>query len=67
MKKTYEIYGGYHNVLTPIRIKADPEIVESNGILGAVSDATATRIRRHMCGIKGCMCDVHHGWIIEQV
>ena len=66
-QKQYEVWGGFHNQMEPIRVWADPDLVEANGFLCALSDKTADRVRRHMCGHDGCLCDVHHGWEIEEV
>ena len=54
------ISGGFHNAPNiTIRPKVGPngEIILSAG--------QASRIYRHMCGIKGCICGPRHGWEIE--
>lgn len=62
MSKTKQITisGGFHNAggIT-IRAKIDPR----GGI--TISPAQANRVGKHMCGLTGCMCGMHHGWEIE--
>jgi hypothetical protein len=65
-QKKYEISGGFHDA-DPIFVWADPDMVDINGILDALSDVTAKRVMRHMCGHRDCLCGSHHGWIIERV
>jgi hypothetical protein len=64
MSKTKQITvsGGFHNAgdIT-IRAKIDPR----GGI--KLSAGQAKRIGSHMCGIKGCICGMHHGWVIDGV
>ncbi len=58
--KTVTISGGYHNASEiTIRAKIDPR----GGII--VSEGQAKKISNHMCGVKGCICGMHHGWIVE--
>jgi len=68
-KVTIEIWGGFHNQLDPIRVKV-PQFAADKGInccLEHLSDRTRAKVRRHMCGIKDCMCGAHHGWEYEIV
>lgn len=61
--KKIEIWGGFHNQMTPIvvRVPADADLREQ-GLLNILSEDQTKRVQRHMCGIKGCLCGVHHGW-----
>jgi hypothetical protein len=54
------ISAGFHNaVAITVRAKVDPR----GGI--KLSTGQAARINRHMCGVKGCICGMHHGWLID--
>lgn len=58
--KQITISGGFHNASgITIRAKIDPR----GGIV--LSQGQAKRIGSHMCGVKGCICGMHHGWVIE--
>lgn len=58
--KMIAISGGFHNASEiTIRAKIDPR----GGIV--LSEGQAKKISNHMCGVKGCICGMHHGWIIE--
>lgn len=58
--KKITISGGFHNAgAITIRAKIDPR----GGII--LSPAQARRVGNHMCGVKGCICGMHHGWEIE--
>lgn len=60
--KTITVSGGFHNASEiTIRAKVDPR----GGI--KVSVGQAKRLGRHMCGVKGCICGMHHGWLIDGV
>ena len=68
-KITIEIWGGFHNQMTPIRVRV-PEWAPDEGInycLDCLSDSTRKRVMRHMCGHKDCLCGPHHGWQWEVV
>lgn len=56
------VSGGFHNAgEINIRAKVDPR----GGI--KLSDGQAKRLGNHMCGMKGCICGMHHGWLVEGV
>lgn len=56
------VSGGFHNAgVIAMRLKADPR----GGVL--LSQWQAKRLGDHMCGIKGCICGMHHGWEVEGV
>jgi len=58
--KQITISGGFHNAgAITIRAKIDPR----GGIV--LSQGQAKRIGSHMCGVKGCICGMHHGWVVE--
>ena len=58
--KTITMSGGFHNASEiTIRAKIDPR----GGIV--LSEGQAKKISNHMCGVKGCICGMRHGWIIE--
>jgi len=58
--KTITISGGFHNAgEITIRAKIDPR----GGIL--ISERQSRKISNHMCGVPGCICGMHHGWVIE--
>jgi hypothetical protein len=67
-KATIEIWGGFHNA-PAIRLQIDPADVpthstESAGWIlepGILTNNQCARLSRHMCGISGCMCGLHHG------
>lgn len=60
--KQVTISGGFHNAAEiTIRAKVGPR----GGIL--LSQGQAKRIGNHMCGMKGCICGMHHGWLIDGV
>lgn len=60
MIKQITISGGFHNAgAITVRAKIDPR----GGI--TLSQHQAKRIGDHMCGIRGCICGMHHGWLIE--
>lgn len=60
--KQITVSGGFHNVgdIT-LRAKIDPR----GGIM--LSAGQAKRLGDHMCGVKGCICGMHHGWVIDGV
>ena len=66
--KLVEIWGGFHNQMTPIRVRvpADYSRREQN-IAEVVSESTYKRINRHLCGFKGCMCGGIQRATIEDV
>ena len=56
------VSGGFHNAREiNIRAKVDPR----GGI--KLSEGQAKRLGNHMCGIKGCICGMHHGWLVDGV
>lgn len=64
MTKTqnFTVNGGFHNVgEIAMRAKIDPR----GGI--QLSPAQARRLEAHMCTYKGCICGMHHGWLIKGV
>ena len=58
--KKITIGGGFHNA-SEITIRA--KIDQRGGIV--LSQGQAKRIGSHMCGVKGCICGMHHGWEID--
>ena len=57
--KKITISGGFHNASDiTLRVRIDPH----GGI--AISPAQFNRAGRHMCGVSGCICGMHHGWVI---
>lgn len=68
MKKTVEVWGGFHNVAS-IKLRVDaaniPERQTQNACWleepGILTEGQAKRLRRHMCGISGCWCGLQHG------
>jgi hypothetical protein len=60
--KTITVSGGFHNAddIT-IRAKVDPR----GGI--KLSQGQVKRLGDHMCGVKGCICGMHHGWLVRGV
>jgi hypothetical protein len=55
--KLVEIWGGFHNQMTPIRVRVPKDWTKrEQGIHEVVSEATYKRINRHLCGYKDCMC-----------
>lgn len=58
--KQITVSGGFHHAgdIT-IRAKVDPR----GGI--KLSAGQVKRLGDHMCGIKGCICGMHHGWLVE--
>lgn len=67
-KKKIEIFGGFHNAYPIIvKVPADFDLYQygiESLLTCAVSNNTAKKIRKHMCGISGCMCGVN-GWQIR--
>ena len=64
MTKTIEftVSGGFHNAgEITMRAKSDSR----GGI--SLSTGQAKRLGNHMCGIKGCICGMHHGWLVDGV
>ena len=60
--KQITISGGFHNAgEITLRARVDPR----GGI--KLSEGQARRLGRHMCGVKGCICCMHHGWLVEGV
>ena len=58
--KMVTISGGFHNAgVITVRAKIDPQ----GGFM--VSEGQAKKISKHMCGVEGCICGMHHGWNIE--
>lgn len=56
------VSGGFHNVNEiTIRVKVDPRW----GI--KLSQGQNKRLGKHMCGVKGCICGMHHGWVVDGV
>lgn len=60
--KNITISGGFHNV-NPITLRAQVDTRACGGV--TLSVGQVKRLRRHMCGIYGCICGMHHGWVIE--
>ena len=64
----YEIWGGFHGQMEPIRVWADDGAEGPQDLMEHyLSDATAKKVQKHMCGIDGCMCGINHGWEMEIV
>lgn len=60
--QTFTVSGGFHSAgEITMRAKVDPR----GGI--QLSSAQARRLGDHMCGIKGCICGMHHGWVVDGV
>lgn len=57
--KKITISGGFHSV-GEITIRAK---LTSRGV--TLSEGQAEKINKHMCGVKGCICGMHHGWVIN--
>ena len=57
---TVTISGGFHNA-SDIVVRAK---VDTRGGI-KLSTGQAARINRHMCGMKGCICGMHHGWLVD--
>ena len=56
------VSGGFHNAgRIALRLKPGPR----GGVL--LSQHQAKRLGDHMCGIKDCICGMHHGWEVEGV
>ena len=76
-KKTLEIWGGFHNVTIPIRVRVDADAIDylrdysDFGLAGVIqnymSKAQQKKVMRHMCGVPGCLCGIHHGWKWSEV
>ena len=54
---TITISGGFHNS-SPITLRLRD---------GAMSVGQYKRLTSHMCGIKGCICGMRHGWEIDGI
>jgi len=55
--KLVEIWGGFHNQTTPIRVRVPKDWTKrEQDIYEVVSEATYKRINRHLCGCKDCKC-----------
>lgn len=50
-----EIFGGFHNQMTPIRVMVPKDWKERN-IQDCVSERTMKKIQNHICGLSGCKC-----------
>jgi hypothetical protein len=60
--KQVTVSGGFHKAdEITIRAKVDPR----GGI--KLSQGQAKRLGNHMCGVKGCICGMHHGWLVSGV
>lgn len=60
--KQITVSGGFHDAdEITIRAKVDPR----GGI--KLSQGQAKRLGDHMCGVKGCICGMHHGWLVSGV
>jgi hypothetical protein len=57
---TVTLSGGFHGA-SDITIRAK---VDTRGGI-KLSTGQADRINSHMCGIKGCICGMHHGWLVD--
>lgn len=56
------VSGGFHNAgRIALRLKPGPR----GGVL--LSQHQAKRLGDHMCGIKDCICGMHHGWDVVGV
>ena len=56
------VSGGFHSASEiSLRAKVDPR----GGI--KLSDGQAKRLGNHVCGIRGCICGMHHGWLVDGV
>lgn len=54
------ISGGFHGVADiTVRAKHD-----AHGDI-KLSSGQYKRINAHMCGVKGCICSIRHGWLID--
>ena len=57
---TFTVSGGFHNASEiTMRAKVDPR----GGVV--LSQGQAKRLGDHMCGVKGCICGMHHGWLVD--
>jgi hypothetical protein len=66
--KIVEFLGGFHNQMQPIRVRLDASEVAVSPIGALQQNERARRkVMRHLCGIKGCMCGLHHGvrWEVQ--
>lgn len=50
-----EIFGGFHNQLTPIRVMVPTDWKERD-IQDCVSEKTMKKIQNHICGLRSCCC-----------
>jgi hypothetical protein len=53
------ISAGFHNV-KPMHIRAT-----TSGKSISLSIPQMRRITAHMCPVKGCICGMRHGWVID--
>jgi hypothetical protein len=59
---TITVSGGFHNAdEITLRAQIDPR----GGI--KLSEGQAKRLGDHMCGVKGCICGMHHGWLVRGI
>lgn len=54
---TVTVSGGFHNS-SPITLRLRA---------GAMSVGQYKRLTNHMCGIKGCICGMRHGWEVNGI
>lgn len=69
MKTKIEVWGGYHDIMTPITLSVDinavPQHADTANWLtepGVLSAGQLRRLRRHLCPSYGaCDCGLYHG------
>ena len=61
-----DFWGGFHGQMRPITVRLDRDACDGTyggtpmDALHALPRAEA-RVMRHLCGMQGCMCGMHHG------
>ena len=62
-----EIWGGFHNQMTPVVVRVPSEAIENGMHIGDIlhtvlSDGQRKKVNKHMCSSHGCWCSFNHGW-----
>lgn len=61
-KTKVEFWGGFHSQMQPIGVWLDSRYVAESPLGALKQDEMArAKIMRHLCGMRDCMCDLHHG------
>ncbi|CAB4146320.1 hypothetical protein UFOVP501_3 [uncultured Caudovirales phage] len=64
-----EFWGGFHAQMRRVTVRLNRATCDSGNPFDALHDRprAEARVLKHICGIKACMCGLHHGvkWEVQ--